>query len=69
VPTKRPDRAARLDLNLLRVLDALLDERSVTTAAGRVHVTSDGAQNSEIADRATLAYRDCVGCECDRALM
>jgi DNA-binding transcriptional LysR family regulator len=39
VPTNRPARAAGLDLNLLRVLDALLDERSVTTAAGRVHLS------------------------------
>jgi DNA-binding transcriptional LysR family regulator len=31
--------AGRLDLNLLRVLDALLDERSVTAAAGRVHLS------------------------------
>jgi hypothetical protein len=36
VPTKHRDRAPTLDLNLLRVLDALLDERSVTGAAGRV---------------------------------
>jgi DNA-binding transcriptional LysR family regulator len=39
VPTNRPARAAGLDLNLLRVLDALLDERSVTTAAGPVHLS------------------------------
>jgi DNA-binding transcriptional LysR family regulator len=31
--------ATPLDLNLLRVLDALLDERSVTAAAGRVHLS------------------------------
>jgi hypothetical protein len=37
---ERPDRAATLDLNRLRVLDALLDERSVTAAAGRVHLLS-----------------------------
>jgi len=39
VSTKHRDRAAGLDLNLLRVLDALLDERSVTAAAGRVHLS------------------------------
>jgi DNA-binding transcriptional LysR family regulator len=39
VPPKRPDHAATLDLNLLRVLDVLLDERSVTAAAGRVHLS------------------------------
>jgi DNA-binding transcriptional LysR family regulator len=39
VPSERPDRAATLDLNLLRVLDAVLDERSVTAAAGRVHLS------------------------------
>ena len=46
VPSERPDRAAALDLNLLRVLDALLDERSVTAAAGRVHLSVPAASRA-----------------------
>lgn len=36
----------RVDLNLLTVLDALLDERNVTRAAARVHLSQPAASNA-----------------------
>jgi DNA-binding transcriptional LysR family regulator len=41
-----PDSLAAFDLNLLVVLDAVLDERSVARAAKRLHVTPPAISNS-----------------------
>lgn len=41
-----PNSLATLDLNLLVVLDAVLDERSVARAARRLHVTPSAISNS-----------------------
>ncbi|HVM86214.1 MAG TPA: LysR family transcriptional regulator, partial [Candidatus Binatia bacterium] len=35
-----------LDLNLLRVFDALIEERSVTRAAARLHITPSAVSHA-----------------------